>query len=439
MAIDGETLAPHLPRIEPPEGWQLRTPEGVLRLEKPEGDEGRLARLDAVVQYLMKRDGLPCSAVVARVCDALDERGDALPLYLLQPTGFSVALPGNAPFGGMGLHQHDIRPATCGRRGAISAMRKHWAQQPQCSVYEAINLDCIAVTLRHACELWGYGLADIPALALPDPAQLEPVEGWRITGKHGHMAFSVGKAGRLVGLADLVQWLIDTQDVPCSIAVEDVCQKLRAPDAASWLYMVEPGKLARQLTSKDDFSYLPFFVLGAEREVNPKDCGLTGVLLYMREYWADSSSPIECDYMGAHTLEPLAIRMDVAHALWGWGSVGTTVAVVPTSAPAPGAAVADPLGGLDAELRAAFEAVCKRRAPFKDVKNGAREPWLDDDVETLRRVRDALGRSWAKTIAPLFDVTESALRKLVNREAKEPEVPAPTANNPFGQVRPKAA
>ncbi len=367
MAIDGETLAPHLPRIEPPEGWQLRTPEGVLRLEKPEGDEGRLARLDAVVQYLMKRDGLPCSAVVARVCDALDERGDALPLYLLQPTGFSVALPGNAPFGGMGLHQHDIRPATCGRRGAISAMRKHWAQQPQCSVYEAINLDCIAVTLRHACELWGYGLADIPALALPDPAQLEPVEGWRITGKHGHMAFSVGKAGRLVGLADLVQWLIDTQDVPCSIAVEDVCQKLRAPDAASWLYMVEPGKLARQLTSKDDFSYLPFFVLGAEREVNPKDCGLTGVLLYMREYWADSSSPIECDYMGAHTLEPLAIRMDVAHALWGWGSVATSEPVAAiASAPAP-EVVRD-------EVRD-FASLCRYFAPYVGKKPHERPNW----------------------------------------------------------------
>ena len=278
-----------------------------------------------------------------------------------------------------------------------------------------------------------------PPLSLPDPAQLEPVDGWRVTGKHGHMAFSVGRAGRLVSLADLVQWLIDAQEMPCSMAVEHVCDKLQDPRAASWLYLAKRGKLAQPLAVDDDFSYLPL-VTFEKRPSDPKDCGIAGALAYMRDLWGASASPSECEYMGAHTLDPLAIRMDVAHALWGWGSVGAGAAAAPTSAPVPGAAVADPLAALDAELRAAFEAVCKRRALSKRVKNGAREPWPVDDVETVRKVRETLGRSGAKTIAPMLGMTQDAVRDLLERKAKaKAKAAASTANNPFGQVRPKAA
>jgi hypothetical protein len=130
----------------------------------------------------------------------------------------------------------------------------------------------------------------------------------------------------------------------------------------------------------------------------------------------------------------LAVPFAAAHELWGWGSVEAAAATT-----APVAAVADPLGALDADLRAAFESVCKRRAAFKDVKNGAREPWSDADVETVRKVREALSRSGAKTIAPLLFLTDNALRKLLKREPKDVEVLEPTANNPFPTSNKRAA
>lgn len=154
----------------------------------------------------------------------------------------------------------------------------------------------------------------------PAPGEIIPVDGWAFKGEHGHMAFETTKGGRLVCLADLVQWLMDTEGLPCCMAVDDVCQKLQAPDAAAWLYMVTPGKMARPLTGKDDFSWHPIIV-GRDPEPDPAHCGIAGAVRHMRSLWGDSASPSECTYIGANYLDPLAIRMDKAHELWGWGSV----------------------------------------------------------------------------------------------------------------------
>ncbi|MHB1115140.1 MAG: hypothetical protein ACYC03_18270 [Acidovorax defluvii] len=126
------------------------------------------------------------------------------------------------------------------------------------------------------------------------------------------------------------------------MAVDDVCQKLQAPDAAAWLYMVTPGKMARPLTGKDDFSWHPIIV-GRDPEPDPAHCGIAGAVHHMRRLWGDSASPSECTYIGANYLDPLAIRMDKAHELWGWGSVAAPVALVLPLAPVVAAAVVPPL------------------------------------------------------------------------------------------------
>ena len=134
----------------------------------------------------------------------------------------------------------------------------------------------------------------------------------------------------------------------------------------------------------------------------------------------------------------LAVSYAAAHALWGWGSVGAVKTVAP--APAPVEVVADPLGALAPDLRAAFEAVCKRRAAFKGAEKGARGPWADDDVATLRSVREALGHGGAAIIAPLVGISANAVGKLTNRKPRaEAEAPTPEAHNVFQTVRPKAA
>ena len=176
----------------------------------------------------------------------------------------------------------------------------------------------------------------------PAPGEIIPADQWKLKGEHGHMAFDTTKGGRLVCLADLVQWLMDTEGLPCCMAVDDVCQKLQAPDAAAWLYMVTPGKMARPLTGKDDFSWHPIIV-GRDPEPDPANCGIAGAVHHMRSLWGYSASPSECTYIGANYLDPLAIRMDKAHELWGWGSVAAPVALVLPLAPVVAAAVVPPL------------------------------------------------------------------------------------------------
>ena len=176
----------------------------------------------------------------------------------------------------------------------------------------------------------------------PAPGEIIPVDGWAFKGEHGHMAFETTKGGRLVRLADLVQWLMDTEGLPCGMAVDDVCQNLQAPDATTWLYMVTPGKMARPLTGKDDFSWHPIIV-GRDPEPDPAHCGIAGAVHHMRSLWGYSASPSECTYIGANYLDPLAIRMDKSHELWGWGSVAAPVALVLPLAPVVAAAVVPPL------------------------------------------------------------------------------------------------
>lgn len=332
------------PHIEPPQGWEDRTPEGVLKTEALAGDEGRLARLDAVVSFVMERDGLPCSEAVAVVCDALDAKGDALPLYLLRQSGFAVALPANACFGGRDLYGLDVRAGTCGRRGAIGAMRRCWAlhAEPVCSVYEAANLDCLAVPLRHACELWGYGRAVGAELALPSPGAFTPAPSWCLEDARGHMAFE-GPGDiddrRVVLLRDVVQWIVKARRCPLRVAVKDVISDLAAAWASSWLYMAVPGDYARPMREDDCFSGARSFWGQFAQDDTAASCGLLGLLYAMREHWGTDGLP-DADQVkrkGLQALESAAVRMDVAHALWGWG----TVAVPATAADASPNALAD--------------------------------------------------------------------------------------------------
>lgn len=164
------------------------------------------------------------------------------------------------------------------------------------------------------------GVLRLPPIDGKDaPHEVVPVEGWKLKGEHGHMAFDATKAGRLVSLAELVTWLMETSDLPCSMAVDAVCEKLGAPEATGWLYLVSPGVLARPLKADDCFAW--WVVAYGAPGLNPEYHGITGAMCNMRSMWGASASPSECNYIGHENLDPLAIRMDKAHALWGWGKV----------------------------------------------------------------------------------------------------------------------
>lgn len=424
MMADESTIVLRQPRIEPPEGWSPFTPEGVLRIGP--SDDGRLARLDAVVAFIMARDGLPCSAVVEAVCDAVDTQGDALPLYLLQKTVYAVALPGHACFGGLGLHGRDIRPGTCGRAGAVGAMRRSWGAntRPECSVYDAASLDCVAVTLRQACELWGYGQAVTPGLTLPLPASFAPAPGWRLDDARGYMAFDRTAAGRLVLLRDVVLWLSQSTPCPLRLAVADVVADLAETWAMSWLYLVAPSDYARPLRTDDCFDSSQAIVIRYFGYPEPPavSMGLLGLLYAMREHWGADGLP-DADQVqrkGLQALEHAAIRMDVAHALWGWGAAAAPATVVETVPTAPPVA----LGPDDVKD---FETLARYRVQSNGLDAQQRPQWLPVHVAIARAAVQAHGRGGKAAIARRLGMSEAGLWDLFQRHPETSQESGPWA------------
>ena len=161
---------------------------------------------------------------------------------------------------------------------------------------------------------------------------VEPPEGWKLNGEHGYMATDSTPAGRLVRLADVVVWLMDRRPLPCSMAVQELCTAIEsaAPDA---LYLVQSGRFALPVTSADCFTGVPdtrSFWEGPAPAPKASECGLAGALTYMRSSWGGSAAPGEGNFCGQSLLEPLAIHLDKAAALWGYGQVAQ-VAAAPTS------------------------------------------------------------------------------------------------------------
>lgn len=172
---------PMPPEIEPPEGWLVQTEQGVLRSDMTK--DGRLARLDAVVNRLMHVDGWPCSEAVHTVCAALESPDSRLQVYVIGEVGFAKPLTPGVSFAG--LYGETANRGTCGLVGAGAGMRNCWTTAPECSVYEALNLERLAVPLRQAFTAWGYGRVVAPAaevlslVSKPDAATFDTMAQYR--------------------------------------------------------------------------------------------------------------------------------------------------------------------------------------------------------------------------------------------------------------------
>ena len=260
------------------------------------------------------------------------------------------------------------------------------------------------------------------------------VAAWRLESGGLFMRASDDESGKLARLADVRDWLMYCHEWPMERAAEEILNKLRqAHDAGLQLFIGQAKAYARVLRSDDHMLSLEALrerggLFGLDERLQ----GFKGVCNAIINGWLGEYA----GYGGSFArVDAVCVRAADAAQLWGWGSVEAA-----TGTAEPVAAVADPLGALDADLRAAFEAVCQRRAASKDVENGARDPWLDPDVETVCKVLKALGRTGAKTIAPLLFMSDSAVRKLAKRKPKaEAKAPTPTANDPFSQAKKRKA
>lgn len=157
---------------------------------------------------------------------------------------------------------------------------------------------------------------------LATPSITPPVE-WKAQSPYGVVRADDTDAGRLVRFADLVQWLMTTKEIPCRAAVELVCSVLcQYPgEAGNVLYLLSESDYAQPLSPGHSFAWestTSFW--DSAPPVSDTDKGVLGAVKYMRQYWGESPAPGAGKYLGQEVLDPLAIRMEVAHWVWGYGS-----------------------------------------------------------------------------------------------------------------------
>lgn len=443
------------PKVVPPAGWVAETRGGTLRRDAPgAADGGLLARLDAVVRFLMERDNLPCSEVVKAVCTVL-KADDALALYMVQPQGMAVAVTDYTSFDSVGVGGGSDRGARrVGRAGAIEAMHCHWNSEPVCSVYEAAGLDCLAVPLLAACKVWGYGEVRAPRpmwpLSMSDVQwDVEPLEGWVSNAPNGLLRHDSGDECRLVRLVDVAAWMAN--EYPRDQVIRRLFGALYQNEADPWgwqLFVLNGKGYAQRLIRH--FGPSPETVDFWQHLREPDsieeygECvtsgysaqDVMGVILRMWDYaWPGVSADPDADrewYMQRvieankrrnarlkadpdasndaapasmlseerqammQVLERLAVPIPVAFTLWGWGRATAAVAL-PDAVAGTQAAPA-----VEAQDVTDWPSLVRYRGQFASLAAQKRPVWLPGHVEILAarlhedhqagRGRGALGR-----------------------------------------------
>jgi hypothetical protein len=215
----------------------------------------------------------------------------------------------------------------------------------------------------------------IPTLAKADkakgqaskPAQqaITPPDGWALQSPFGFMRVDATPAGLLVRLADVLHWLENTRSLPRVVALEEMC-KAMPPDVVTWLYWVQPtdyakpvpvdwmwgGRTAAQIEERRKADIADSIQKGLQRELEnarngrfgatfhfestgkqitmtppePTEPGLPALLKILRKWWIHPKFKRHstCDILddpAMTNLVNLAIRLDKAAALWGYGQI----------------------------------------------------------------------------------------------------------------------
>ncbi len=167
-----------------------------------------------------------------------------------------------------------------------------------------------------------------------DTRPVVPPDSWAAQSSHGLQRCDGTADGRLVRLADVVTWLMQARELPCQNAVEVLCTALeRLPASGNALYLLSENGYANVMPANHSFYYLPIVSLSENYpQGDDDDKGLAGALKHMRTFWGKSSAPGAGNWVGQHVLNPIAVRLSLAHRLWGYGRRGDEV--VPEAAPA---------------------------------------------------------------------------------------------------------
>lgn len=193
------------------------------------------------------------------------------------------------------------------------------------------------------------------------PPQIEPPEGvFDLRSAFGFMAFKEGNEGRLVRLAEVLRWIEHSQSLPRVAALKKLCDGLQ-PEAMQWLYWLRDTDYATPVPPDHLFGYKTADELRLEQISREQKCdqqqwensqtnslgvprpqwnavsgsltfvdqeatepGLPALLKALQAYWTrkkfNAAAKVEIlDDLRFKHLTPLAIRLDKAHEIWGYG------------------------------------------------------------------------------------------------------------------------
>ncbi|MDO8263720.1 MAG: hypothetical protein Q7T21_10915 [Gallionella sp.] len=199
----------------------------------------------------------------------------------------------------------------------------------------------------------------------PAPQVIEPPDGWELHSPFGYMRCDPTHTGPLVRLADVLHWLESTRSLPRVAALEALCEAM-PPDVVSWLYWVRPTDYAKPVPVNFMFGFMTAAQIEAKRQADitdrirrglqrerenqsngrfgatwrfesagrkittilpePTEPGRPALLKLIRHCWVHSKrTPLStCDILDdpkMHNVVNLAIRLDKAAALWGYGQI----------------------------------------------------------------------------------------------------------------------
>lgn len=272
---------------------------------------------------------------------------------------------------------------------------------------------------------------DAPAPAAPAPAPA----GWEPHTRFGVQRFDPSEAGRLVRLATVLRWLEAAHELPRAVALDHLCDRI-PPNALQWCYQLQPTGYAVAVDPGCLFGY----VTAERREemqkarqqkeqqgvlrrnrgfVNNWDSqgptwrrvavkfltelpeaaepGVPALAKRIRSLWSSSklrrkSTRDVLDDPEAAPLVALAIRLDKAGELWGYGQAAQAT-------PEPAQPATWP------------ELVAARKS-----KSG--EPWTPEALQLLASEKAKRGAGAVASMAGELGVTAEAINGALRRTRK---------------------